>query len=148
MREKITDLADARLVIGGKLENFSGIIPGVVEETCLSLKRGKPLFLIGGFGGAARAVCDQLRGRERQEFTDAFSARTVPGYEACKELFASNKSGFESMQDIGALLKTKASAPLSKAMNNGLNDADNLELMQCKDAQRIFELVMKGTAAL
>jgi hypothetical protein len=148
MREKVTDLADARLVIGGKLENFSGIIPGVVEETCLSLRRGRPLFLIGGFGGAARAVCDQLRGRARPEFTDAFSARTVRDYAACKDLFAANNVGFESMQDIGAMLTARASAPLSKTMNNGLDDRDNLELMQCRDAQRVFELVLQGTAAL
>jgi hypothetical protein len=147
MREKVTDLADARLVVGGKLENFSGVIPGVIEETYLSLKRGKPLFLIGGFGGAARAVCDQLRGIVRPEFTDAFSARTVRDYAACKELFAAHKVGFESMQDIGELISSKAPA-LSKAMNNGLNDEDNLELMRCKDAQRVFELVMKGTAAM
>ena len=144
MREKITELAQARLVIGGKLANFSGVIPGVVEEAYLSLKGGKPLFLVGGFGGAARAVCDQLRGLARQEFSETFSESTVKDYAACKGLYASYAAPFESMQEIGAAIALKAAEPHSRALNNGLDDQDNLELMQCKDAQRIVELVLKG----
>jgi hypothetical protein len=144
MREKITELSQARLVIGGKLANFSGVIPGVVEEAYLSLKGGKPLFLVGGFGGAARAVCDQLRGVARPEFSETFSASKVPDYAACKGLYASYAVPFESMGEIGAAVASMGTGPLSRVLNNGLDDPDNLELMQCKDAQRVIELVLQG----
>ena len=148
MREKITELSQARLVIGGKLANFSGVIPGVVEEAYLSLKGGKPLFVVGGFGGAARAVCDQLRGLARPEFSETFSESKVPDYTACKALYASYAVPFESMGEIGAAVASKGTGSLCRALNNGLDDADNLELMQCKDAQRVIELVLQGLAKI
>lgn len=36
MRERITELSQARLVIGGALKVKSGLVPGVVEEIWLS----------------------------------------------------------------------------------------------------------------
>lgn len=144
LRETITSVSQARLVIGGKLANFSGVIPGVIEEAYLSLKGGSPLYLIGGFGGAARAVCDQLRGVVRPEFDEAFSESTVPHYSACKELYAKYAVPFESMREIGAMITLKGTGQIARALNNGLDDQENLELMQCKDAQQIFELMMQG----
>jgi hypothetical protein len=112
------------------------------------LKGGKPLFLVGGFGGAARAVCDQLRGLARPEFSETFSESKVPDYTACKALYASYAVPFESMGEIGAAVASKGTGSLCRALNNGLDDADNLELMQCKDAQRVIELVLQGLAKI
>ena len=148
MREAITSLSQARLVVGGKLAKFSGVIPGVVEEAYLSLKSGGPLYLVGGFGGAARAVCDQLRGVVRPEFDESFSEKTVPDYSACKELYAKYAVPFVSMREIGAMMTAKGPGQIARALHNGLDDQENLELMQCKDAQRIFELLMQGMARL
>ena len=50
MRERITALSQARLVIGGRLTGLAGLWPGVVEEAWLSLKRKQPLYAAGGFG--------------------------------------------------------------------------------------------------
>jgi hypothetical protein len=144
MREQVTGLAQARLVVGGKLTKFSGIIPGVVEEAYLSLKANRPLYLVGGFGGAARAVCDHLRGVSRPEFSNDFSEKTVPDYAACKDFYATYHQAFESMQDIGGLLTSKGAQPISRALNNGLEDEENYELMQCTDAQRIADLLLTG----
>jgi SLOG cluster2 len=56
MRKQITEQSQARLVVGRKLENFSGLVPGVVEEAWFSITQKQPIYLAGGFGGAARAV--------------------------------------------------------------------------------------------
>jgi hypothetical protein len=48
------------------------------------------------------------------------------------------------MREIGAVIASKRAEHLSQALNNGLDDQDNLEVMQCKDAQRVVELVLKG----
>ena len=41
-----------RICLGGRLKNFQGREPGVMEEARWAMKLEKPLFLLGGFGGA------------------------------------------------------------------------------------------------
>jgi hypothetical protein len=60
MRQRVTVESYARVVLGGRVEGFSGRMPGVAEETLLSLEAGQPLFLIGGFGGCARRIAADL----------------------------------------------------------------------------------------
>lgn len=56
LREYMTGHTDARLVLGGKRTGYEGRMPGVVEETILSLRARRPIFIAGGFGGAAGDV--------------------------------------------------------------------------------------------
>jgi hypothetical protein len=56
MRRHITGRCDARVVVGGKLSGFEGTMPGVLEEALLSVEASQPLYIAGGFGGAAAAV--------------------------------------------------------------------------------------------
>lgn len=56
---------DARVVLGGQVAGYKGRMPGVAEEALLSLRCGQPLYLIGGFGGAARDVAESLGLAER-----------------------------------------------------------------------------------
>lgn len=46
----------ARLVLGGRTEGYKGRMPGIAEEALIALQQGRPLYLIGGFGGCARDV--------------------------------------------------------------------------------------------
>lgn len=55
----------ARIVLGGRVEGFSGAMPGIAEETYLSLDAGQPVFLLGGFGGCARDIAETLGLSER-----------------------------------------------------------------------------------
>ena len=43
-----------RVCLGGKTRGYQGSEPGVLEEARLALECGKPLYLLGGFGGATR----------------------------------------------------------------------------------------------
>ena len=43
-----------RVCFGGKIDGFQGKEPGVMEEARLALLYKKPLYLMGGFGGATR----------------------------------------------------------------------------------------------
>ena len=43
-----------RVCLGGQMEDYEGSEPGVMEEARLALAYKKPLYLMGGFGGAAR----------------------------------------------------------------------------------------------
>ena len=56
-RQWITALLDpgCRICLGGKEKGHEGVEPGVMEEARLALKCEKPLYLLGGFGGATRS---------------------------------------------------------------------------------------------
>lgn len=60
MREHWTGLIDGRLVAGGPREGYQGRAPGIIEETILTIQAGKPLFVAGGFGGAAGDIAAAL----------------------------------------------------------------------------------------
>ena len=60
-------LADigARIVLGGRVEGYKGAMPGIAEETHLSLEAHQPVFVLGGFGGCARDIAETLGLAER-----------------------------------------------------------------------------------
>lgn len=60
LRAYMTSLADARLVVGGRRSGFQGRMPGVVEETLLAVRAGQPVYVAGGFGGAAADIAHRL----------------------------------------------------------------------------------------
>ena len=72
MRVRMTAESDARIVLGGRLWGRQGRWPGVVEEAYLALRRGQPLFVLGGLGGAANRIGAALRGTWPDELTEAF----------------------------------------------------------------------------
>lgn len=148
MRERVTALAQARLVIGGKRVGFSGLVPGVVEEAWLSLMQQKPLYVAGGFGGAARAVSDRLLGIERAEFTEDWARQNLPEHEATRALYAQMGGDLPSMARVGADLAASGGAGLAQALHNGLDEAENRELLYCTDPQRIAGLVLTGLGRL
>ena len=60
-----------RICLGGRLHGFEGDEPGVMQEARLALARDKPLYLMGGFGGAARAFGSESDIRKR--YRDAWN---------------------------------------------------------------------------
>ena len=58
-----------RVCLGGRLKNYEGEEPGVMQEARLALARHKPLYLMCGFGGAARAFGTEVDSRIRYEAT-------------------------------------------------------------------------------
>ena len=65
MRTVIRNDIQARVVLGGRVEGYKGTMPGIAEETCLSLEAGQPVFVLGGFGGCARDIAETVGLAER-----------------------------------------------------------------------------------
>ena len=72
MRRVMAKHTAARVLLGGKTEprikedsaGYSGRYPGIVEEAWRTMEAGKPLYVLGGFGGAAALVAGLLEGHE------------------------------------------------------------------------------------
>ena len=68
IRQALPQYCDARLLIGGKTRRQStdnpngyiGQFPGIVEEALYTLRKDQPLFIAGGFGGAAALLAREL----------------------------------------------------------------------------------------
>lgn len=59
MRNQMENEVAARIVMGGKTAGFKGKIPGIIEEATLSVQMQHPLYVLGGFGGAARQIVEE-----------------------------------------------------------------------------------------
>jgi CHAT domain-containing protein len=75
MRQVMEKHVAARVILGGNAEprtkaggeGYGGRYPGVVEEAWRSLDAANPLYVAGGFGGAAGIVADLLEGKDTPE---------------------------------------------------------------------------------
>ncbi len=60
MRRHITGISHARVLVGGRLDDFQGAMPGIIEEAIYAVEAGQPLYVVAGFGGAAALVAEAL----------------------------------------------------------------------------------------
>lgn len=72
MRELSTRQTDLRIVWGGRIAGAMGWMAGILEEVAFSLAQGKPLLVLGGFGGCARLLADFL-GKKDARWPDRLS---------------------------------------------------------------------------
>ncbi|WP_374982281.1 hypothetical protein [Salmonella enterica] len=63
MRIAMNEKLHARIIVGGRLTGYSGRMPGIIEEASLALRESIPLFIVGGFGGAAGLLTDLVAGQ-------------------------------------------------------------------------------------
>ena len=73
LRHWMTDLLapGCRICLGGRVKGYEGEEPGVMQEARLALARDKPLYLMGGFGGAARAFGSDAK--SRRDYRDSWN---------------------------------------------------------------------------
>ncbi|MDM0076908.1 hypothetical protein QTH90_21040 [Variovorax sp. J2P1-59] len=60
MRDAMTRMCDARIVVGGRFSGFAGEMSGLTQEALFSLQQRKPVAVLGGFGGSARDIAIAL----------------------------------------------------------------------------------------
>ncbi len=61
MRKRLTAMCDARVLLGGGVDQYRGVMPGVAEEALFSIQAGKPTYLVGGFGGCVRDILSVMQ---------------------------------------------------------------------------------------
>jgi len=145
----------ARVVLGGKLDEYSGWLPGIFEEALVTLERGAPLYLLGGFGGAAEALARTLlapAGSRPEEFSQDWHTKRNPKLGKLLGLLPTHTlpPGIRSTQDaLDALYRRLDSgrASVAATLNTGLDDAETSDLLTTRDMRRAVQLVRKGLAA-
>jgi hypothetical protein len=149
MRERIADETEARVLLGGRPTRFMGALPGVVEEALLAIRRKQPLYVVGGFGGAARLVGLALRGQKPEALTREYQTCASPPYGEMLSIYAEERAKDSALPDIdydaiAAELGTYGMEGL--AATNGLTVEENLELLRVASIDAVVYLTMKGLA--
>jgi len=136
IRQALPQYCDARLLIGGKTRRQStdipngyiGSFPGIVEEALYTLRKGQPLFIAGGFGGAAALLAREL-GLGRDLPVPAEALEEIDQCDAYRQAINEIKGLFNSER-------------------TGLNDDDLRRLATTRRASELGALVAKGLTSL
>lgn len=133
IRQALPQYCDARLLIGGKTRRQStdiqngyiGDFPGIVEEALYTLRKGQPLFIAGGFGGAAALLARELGlGRDLPipdealaEINQCVAYRDA--IDEIKRLFDPTRTGLNG-DDLRCLATTQRASELGALAAKGL----------------------------
>lgn len=144
MRIQMAKDCTARVLVGGKITNYLGYIPGVIEEALYTLRESKPLYLVGAFGGATEKLIKLIKGQTVEELTNDFQYNTDFLIEF--KDYVKSKSDYTDYD----ILKTELSKFDVKKISdlNGLSVEENEMLFSSKNIHQIMYLLMKGLKSI
>ncbi|MDQ7251278.1 hypothetical protein [Dongia sedimenti] len=144
--------AVARVLLSGKVESYSGFIPGIFEEALSALRKSLPVYILGGFGGAAgclaRAVLAQGDARPDELKLEWHEARNAK----LREMLAHAKNfrwpsdiqhPKDALDDLFEFIRKGRQDP-SAALQTGLDGPDTRQLLETSDIDSATQLVYRG----
>lgn len=131
MRQQVASDAIALVAVGGRNSGFAGWRPGIAEEIATAVAIGRPVYLVGGFGGAAG------------EYARAVFLRGPTPCAVSTLDLGTEPTGVLALPLPGLVIRS-----LRKARNNGLSKAENVRLAETIDTDEIVGLVLAGLAAV
>jgi hypothetical protein len=145
MRETMNRHIAARLVLGGKLTDYKGVVPGVAEEVYLAMRERKPVFLLGGFGGCTWAIIEALKGGTPRALTTEYR-RSLEGYAEMASHYKSPLAEGEMGPDFDLVdfFQRQGLAGL----RNGLGEEENRRLFETVYVEEMAVLLLKGIESL
>ena len=150
-RLAVTESSVARFIIGGKRVHIDSWCSGIVEEAILSLALGQPIYVAGGFGGAAAdlgvvlglarlrtgavpdSMRDQLTPAKRRQL-DEIKERLRPPPLTNLPVSADEQISFLHDHALGG----------SGWPNNGLTSEQNRQLFETQNPAEVERLLIAG----
>lgn len=144
MRIQMAKDCNARILVGGKLTGYLGYIPGVIEEALFTIQEKKPLFLIGGFGGATQKLVRLIKGEHVNELTDDFQYKTA--FQKDFKESIKGKYEYSEYENINKAFSNYDIKTLSEF--NKLSIEENEILFESKNIHEIVYLIIKGLRSI
>lgn len=141
MRIRMAQDCNARILLGGKQKGYLGYLPGIIEEAYHTLVAKKPIYILGGFGGAANSLAQILLGKQPKELTNQFhhdSDFLREFREYCQEK-ATTPIDFDSVFNF---FQEYTIERLSE--QNGLTAEENQILFESTNIHELVFLIIKG----
>jgi hypothetical protein len=139
LRKRLADLCEARICLGGKLENFEGFWPGILEEALFSTSnvRDGKVLLCGMLGGAAAKVLQAARSGEWAELQEVNPDPELrKGYEKLKDV---DPTIFPDISRVPELLSRKR-----LQQRSGLTEEDFDRFADATDIEVVAALAIKA----
>lgn len=171
MRRVMAQMTDTRVCLGGQplpkgrktdahgqevdpKDGYGGAYPGIVEEAWWTLKVGKPLYVLGAFGGGAGLVAELAQNKPIPiELQDVELRRENEAYgllvdrfraDPDRELMGLPATADEIAEEIQTMVLGHLSSDAAALAWNGLNREDNQRLFSSEDPSTLAALVLKG----
>lgn len=130
MRWEIACDMVALVAIGGRTSGYKGWRPGIAEEIAAAVKAGKPIYLVGGFGGVASRYASA-----------AFLDGEIPNVPVPPGFWpeTNGQLALPSVDEVTRALRGGMS-------RNGLTKAENAHLARTVNADEIVAFVLSGLA--
>jgi hypothetical protein len=151
---QLTPPLSARILIGGKVNDFMGIMPGLFEEYLLAAENNVPTYIIGGFGGAAYILAEALiaqdnlkselshenyKGRQTSLLAEKYQRYAAEQYKPYPE----GPHPGKLYERLNACLKRTRENRL-EPLQNGLTTEENKKLMIGTNSRVILSFLSKG----
>ena len=148
LRLAVSEASVARFAVAGAIEDHEGRVPGIAEEVMLTAALGKPVYIAGGFGGAAAGVGSLLGlGHPR---TGELPAGWRPHAQEERLAGIAHQLQPAPLTDLPLTLAEVASYLKKLAIggprwpDNGLTPDENRNLFKSNDRHGVARLVTKG----
>lgn len=141
MRNTITEATQARILVGGQIMKYMGIVPGLIEETLYSIRKKQALYLCGAFGGATKAAIDAIVSGNSLSLTLDFQFQN----DLYKD-FYNHWNGTENEKiDYTEIVKEFSNYGIKElSLNNGLSEDENMRLFNTPHIPEMIYLILKG----
>jgi hypothetical protein len=152
MRKRMTHETDARIFLGGRYRG-SGVLPGLLEEAQLHLSQRKPLYIIGAYGGLAKALTEALTGQRPAALTEdlqlAPARREPPALRRDAHARYNSHARQHGLAPINyaAMVDDLAQRGV-EGLNNGLTPAENRRLFTSPSLFEQTSLILRGLRAV
>ncbi len=149
MREQAAEAVQARVALGGKPHDFLGVLPGILEEVVLAIRRSRPVYVLGGFGGAARLVAEALGGGQPEALSLDWQQRLSSLYGDMLAVHAREHTRapvtVPPPPDYAAVVsELNAYGVAGLSASNGLSEDENRALFTTASVDAAVSLLMRG----
>lgn len=136
MRQEMEANIDARIILGGRVTGFKGYLPGLYEEAINAANAKHPIYLLGGFGGAALRLIKLIKGETTSEklFEECCSNRSYQEFVS----YLDKEKGEMNFKALDIFVNNMG------VLNNGLSSRENERLFVTTNVIEIIALVLKG----
>ncbi|NNB99114.1 hypothetical protein HI113_35000 [Corallococcus exiguus] len=134
MRQAMNQAIGARVLLGGRTTEFSGRMPGLVEEAWLAVEASKPLYLLGAFGGCTGEVIRAIQGERPEMFSTEFQAAQTAGHTALLQEYDARLGAGEGTSSLTRALESFQKLGVAGLTRlNGLSEEENLLLFSSRE---------------
>lgn len=149
MRWLMSTRCASRILIGGKLQNYSGRMPGVIEEAMLAMALKQPIYVVGKYGDASKVIGEQIGLSDATTHNAveqlSFFEEKMDILTSCKEYFLPKGIGELPLTTTHALSYIKDySIGGPNWVDNGLTPDENRQLFNSDDDNEIIGLICTG----